>query len=199
MKTFMKLSVAVFLLTSSIIANAQEKINISKKDGKLVWTGRKVMGEHTGTIDIKKGYLLWDGKEISGGEIVIDMTTIEDTDLEGDYKAKLEGHLKSDDFFGVENYPEATFNIKEVKHKKGNEYAVAGDLTVKGKTHAITFPAIITNKGEGLHISGTAEVDRSKYDVRYGSESFFDNLGDKVIDDIFDLNFDLKVAVKKQG
>jgi polyisoprenoid-binding protein YceI len=121
------------------------------------------------------------------------MTTLANTDLtDASYNAKLVGHLKSDDFFGVEKNPTSTFKITKVEpiaNAKAGEanYTITGDLTIKGKTHPATFPAVVTVNGNNATAKATATVDRAKYDIRYGSKSFFDNLGDKVINDEFTL------------
>ena len=116
------------------------------------------------------------------------MTTITNTDQEGEYKGKLEGHLKSDDFFGVETYPTATLIFTKVEASDKNAYTVTGDLTIKGKTNPITFTISIN----GSKATASLKVDRSKYDVKYGSTSFFEGLKDKAIYDEFDLFSDLE-------
>jgi polyisoprenoid-binding protein YceI len=116
------------------------------------------------------------------------MTSLISTDLEGDSKAKLEGHLKSDDFFSVEKHPTSTLVFTNVKSTGKNSYEVTGDLTIKGITKPITFDVSIY----GNKATATAKIDRAEYNVRYGSGSFFDNLGDKTIYDEFDLVVDLQ-------
>ena len=108
---------------------------------------------------------------------------------------KLVGHLKSDDFFGVETHPTATFVLKSAEKKSGNEYTVKGDLTIKGITKSIEFPATVKVSGNTLEASAEVVIDRSKFDVKYGSGSFFDGLGDKMIYDDFTLDISL-VATK---
>ena len=115
------------------------------------------------------------------------MTTINTTDLTGDMKGKLDGHLKSDDFFGVEKFPTATLVIKSLGEKGNGVYAVTADLTIKGKTESIKFDlAVAANSA-----TTTLKVDRTKYDIKYGSGSFFSDLGDKTIYDDFDLTVKL--------
>ena len=129
---------------------------------------------------------------LKGGEFVIDMTTITSTDLEGEYQQKLNGHLKSADFFGVEKYPEAKFVIKNVKENgKNGRFTVTGDITIKETTKEINFDAQLVNSGEGIVAVADIVIDRSEFDVRYGSGSFFDNLGDKTIYDDFTLSVNL--------
>jgi polyisoprenoid-binding protein YceI len=115
------------------------------------------------------------------------MNSIVDTDLaDASWNAKLVGHLKSDDFFGVATYPTADLVITKVE---GNTYS--GNLTIKGVTNPTSFTAIASKDGKSTVYKGTITVDRSKYNIKYGSKSFFDNLGDKVIYDEFTLDFSL--------
>ena len=116
------------------------------------------------------------------------MTSLVDNDLEGDYKGKLEGHLKSDDFFAVASHPTAKLVFTSVKASGKNSYEVTGDLTIKGITKSVTFDVSVY----GSKATATLKVDRAQYDVRYGSGSFFENLGDKTIYDEFDLVVDLE-------
>ena len=92
-----------------------EKKMIKTSESQINWTGKKVLGKHHGTIDFKEGALQFDGDVLIGGEFVVDMTSIKVTDLEGDSKGQLEGHLNSDDFFGVANYETATLKITNVE------------------------------------------------------------------------------------
>ncbi len=182
MKSTLILAVA---FAAASATSTDKQVNV--KDSNITWKGYKVTGEHAGTIALKEGSLIFDDNTLSGGSFTIDMTSITVTDLEGESKGKLEGHLKSDDFFGIENHPTATFKITKVEGKNG-KYKVTGALTIKGITNTNTFDLTV---GEN---SATAalKIDRSKYDVRYGSTSFFDGLKDKAIYDEFDLNVNLK-------
>lgn len=182
------MAMVVAFITFSFTTIDGEKKEIKTDKSKVVWKGYKVTGSHEGTINLQSGFLTFNEDKLTGGEIVIDMTTLISTDLEGEYKGKLEGHLKSDDFFGVETYPTATLVFKNVEVSGKNSYTVIGDLTLKGKTNSITFNISIY----GSKASVSLKIDRSKYDVKYGSASFFDGLKDKVIYDEFDLVSDLE-------
>jgi len=156
------------------------------KSSTIKWTGKKVLGKHHGTIDLKEGHFEKEGDTIIGGHFIIDMSTITVTDLEGEDKQKLEGHLKTEDFFGVEKYPTATLNMSEVSRtEKG--YSMVGDLTIKDNTEPLTFELDVD--GDTAHTQLT--IDRSKFNVRYGSGKFFDNLGDQTIRDNFELDITL--------
>lgn len=180
--------VLVTFFASSFTTIDDNKKEIKTENSKLVWKGYKVTGSHEGTLAIKSGSLVFDNDKLTGGEFVIDMTTISATDLEGEYKGKLDGHLKSDDFFGVEKHPTAKLVFKKVKSTGKNAYDVTGDLTIKGKTNSVSFSISVY----GSKATASLKVDRTKYDVRYGSTSFFDDLKDKAIYDEFDLVADLE-------
>lgn len=178
----------VALFTFSFTSIEKEQKNIKTENSKVVWKGYKVAGSHEGTIDIKSGSLSFNEGKLIDGTIIIDMTTITNTDLEGEYKGKLEGHLKSDDFFGVETHNTAALEFTSVKLASKNAYNVEGDLTIKGKTNPVSFTISIY----GNKATANLKVDRTKFDVKYGSASFFDNLKDKAIYDEFDLVADLE-------
>lgn len=166
----------------------------------LTWTGKKIGGEHAGNISLANGSLLVENNKLVGGSFTIDMTSLTNTDLtDADYNAKLVGHLKSDDFFGVEKYPEAQFKITKASPIRGakageNNYNISGYLTIKGITKAVTFPALVKIEGDRAEATAKITVDRSQYNVRYGSPSFFADLGDKAIDNDFIIDLKLVAA-----
>lgn len=174
----------------TLTANAQT-YQVSPSESNVKWVGKKVTGSHNGDIRIKSGELVFDNNQLTGGNIVIDMTTINTLDLKGDSKGQLEGHLKSDDFFGVNNYPTAKIKITRVVPQGPGKYKVTGDLTIKKETKEIKFIATVDQNGSQVTASADLTVDRTEYNVRYGSGSFFENLGDKTIYDNFELNVNL--------
>lgn len=164
-----------------------KKINI--KTSTAVWTGKKVTGEHTGTINIKDGSVEFHSGKLIAGSFTMDMNSIVCTDLREGGARKLEGHLKSDDFFGVPNHPTANFKITNVAENKTiGESTITGDLTIKGITKSITFLANISDNNATV----TLTINRIDFDIKYGSGSFFDDLGDKMIYDDFIIALDLK-------
>ncbi|MDX2134259.1 MAG: YceI family protein [Saprospiraceae bacterium] len=174
----------------SFVAPATYKIDPASSA--IVWKAAKVTGTHQGTVKVKSGKLLFDGGKLTGGDLEIDMTTIKCTDLEGEWAGKLEGHLKSDDFFGVATYPSAKFAVTGVKALDNNgNYEVSGNLTIKKSTNPATIKLNATESNGSVNAKGKLTIDRSKFDVRYGSTSFFDDLGDKAIYNDFDLEFAL--------
>jgi polyisoprenoid-binding protein YceI len=174
---------------------AVETYKVQPQLSTLGWTGKKVGGQHTGTINLKDGSMQVKGSQIAGGTFVADMASLKNTDLtDADYNAKLVGHLKSDDFFGVEKNPTATFVITSIKPLKGD--ANGNNATIKGKTNPVSFPAKVGVKNGVAAATGTASIDRSKYDVKYGS-TLFGAAADKAIDDMFLLSFN--VIAKANG
>lgn len=169
-----------------------EAQNVNTSESVINWKGSKVVGsDHVGTLSLKEGSLDIKKGKLMGGSFVIDMTSINNTDLSGGTKEKLEGHLKSDDFFGVGSFPTASFSITEAKASGKGAYDITGDLTIKGKTESISFPATMSENGGKYEANATITFDRTKFDVRYGSGSFFDNLGDKAISDEIELEVKL--------
>lgn len=185
--TFKLVAIAIFAFTAFAFTTLTSK-NVDIKESKVTWKAYKVTGSsHEGTINLKKGTLNFEGDKIVGGEFMVDMTSISTTDLSGDSKKSLDGHLKSKDFFGVDKHPTATFKITGIRGAK-NQYKVNGDLTIKGITSPVSF---IMNVKDNT-ASAKLKVDRTKFDIKYGSASFFDGLKDKAINDEFDLNVSLK-------
>jgi polyisoprenoid-binding protein YceI len=192
--TFLTVLAFAGMSFTTIDTGKVETYSIDTEASKIEWRARKVTGKHNGSIMIKDGSLDFEEGVLKGGSFSIDMTTIAVLDLQaGKGKEKLEGHLKSADFFNVEEHNVANFTITKVFpiDTKGN-YKISGDLTIKGNTNPVKFNASVAE--EGGKITGTAtdiEVDRSEYDIRYGSGSFFSNLGDKTIYDEFHLDVTL--------
>jgi len=180
--------VIVAFMTFAFTTVKGDKKEIKLEKSKIVWKGYKVTGSHTGIISIKSGHLNFDKDVLTGGAFKIDMSTITVTDLEGEYKGKLEGHLKSDDFFGVKKFPTATLLFTKVKSVGKNSYKVRGDITIKGKTETVSFNVSVYGSKANISL----KIDRTKFDVKYGSTSFFDGLKDKAIYDEFDLTADLE-------
>jgi len=176
------------VVTFSFTTLEGEKKEIKTENSTVTWKGYKVTGSHYGTVALQSGHLVFDEGKLTGGEFVVDMSTLVTDDLEGEYKGKLEGHLKSDDFFGVEKHPTAKLVFTKVKSTGKNSYEVTGDLTVKGKSAPVTFEMSIY----GNKATANVKIDRTIYDIRYGSTAFFDDLKDKAIYDEFDLVTDLE-------
>lgn len=181
-KIAMLLVLALSFMSFTTLTEKVVKIESSKVN----WKGYKVTGQHEGTINLESGKLMFDGDLLKGGTFVMDMTSINTTDLEGESKTKLDGHLKSADFFGIEKHPTATMEFINVSGKDGS-YKVKANLTIKETTKPVEFSMTV----KGNTATASVEIDRTEYDIKYGSSSFFDNLKDKAIYDNFDLNVSL--------
>lgn len=179
------------MIVSWTIVFAQNGIEtkiVNIDQSKITWEGRKVTGSHDGTIRLKSGILVFEDSKLKGGTFVVDMTSIVVTDLTGKSKDNLEGHLKSDDFFGVDSFPEAKLLINEVEFLgTDGDYRIYADLTIKGITNSVEFDAKLSDNSATASIV----VDRAKYNIKYKSGSFFKNLGDKLIYDDFKLEVKL--------
>ena len=189
------LALLVIVIASSAFIAPVFKADTYKVDAAkstITWVGKKLTGSHNGTIDLQSGTLSFNGKKLAGGNFVIDMTTIKDADK----SANLEKHLKADDFFGTDKFASSTFTIKKVAGN-GNTVNVTGDLTIKGITNSITFPATLACNADGS-VTASADkvsVDRTKYGIKYKSKSIFPDVGDKMINDEFELA--IKLVAKK--
>ncbi len=189
------LTLASLLLVTCAIS-AQD-FAIDPSASQVLWTGTKVTGEHTGTLGVKKGTIIMNGRDLGAADITMDMTAITCSDITNPgSNEKLVNHLKSADFFDVENHPEATFRTTKVEGLPANSgqpnYRVTGDLTVKGITHPVTFEVLLRKVGEVVHAAANLEFDRAKYDIRYRSGAFFEELGDRMIHDTVRLTFDVR-------
>lgn len=185
--------IALLAVFTSAMAFGQTKKMISSD---VHWWGYKIAkteaSSHDGTLNVKSGEIVLKDHKIIGGTFVLDMTSINATDLSGEYQQKLNGHLKNGDFFEVEKYPIAIYKITSVKksNKKNFPFIVNGNLTVKGKTNAVSFPANITNNHGIISIvSDKFSWDRQQFDVAYKSA-----MQDVVIKD--DIDMTIKVTVK---
>lgn len=195
-KPFFKLFIlsALFIFSEAVFAGKDKtsKSDVDLKASKVEWKGKKLTGEHFGNISLSNGQLLFDGNKLTGGSFTIDMNSITCLDLtDEEYNKKLIGHLKSDDFFSVSSFPTSKFEITKVTHKGGDKYEITGNLTIKGITHPLTFPAVVTNKDGKVTATAEMKFDRSKYNVKYGSKSFFENIGDKIIYDDVEMKVSL--------
>ncbi|MDA8606284.1 YceI family protein [Flavobacteriales bacterium] len=189
MKHYSIALVAAFFLIQPFISVAQNS-SINVQSSSVEWAAGKIVGgDHNGTIEINKGSLVLEDDRIVSGSVALDMTTMANSDLSPEYGAKLMGHLKSPDFFDVASHPMATLVINEASKFKKNKATIKANATIKGITKPLEFE--VTRSGKAF--DATIEIDRSQFDVRYGSNSFFDNLGDQAIRDIFVMTVHLEV------
>jgi polyisoprenoid-binding protein YceI len=199
MKNVLFLFAATLFLSAATLSKPKPfKVDVAKST--FQWTGKKVTGSHWGYVKIADGTFELEKGKVVGGMFNIDMTTIDCQDLKGGGADKLIGHFKSDDFFSVEKFPKATLKIKTVtaNTSAANNFDVVADLTIKGISKEISFPATIAFDAKTKMVSAKADfnVNRTSYDIKYGSGSFFQGLGDKMIEDNFNVKVNL-VAVGK--
>lgn len=191
----MKIVIAIVIamvLSATVPAQAQKYVADASKS-ELVWTGKKVLGSHNGKIKLKSGEFVVEKNKIKSGTFIIDMTTITVDDLPaGDANNSLTGHLKSDDFFSVATHPESRLVLTGSTPLQNGKAKVKGNLTIKGKTHPVEFEGV----QQGNTFTASVVVDRTNYDVRYGSGKFFKGLGDNMINDNFTI--DVKLVTEKK-
>ncbi|HMN06651.1 MAG TPA: YceI family protein [Flavobacteriales bacterium] len=183
-------------LMGPMMAAAQNTYTVDPAATKVGWVGKKVTGEHNGSIQVKGGSLQWGTNGLQGGEVVVDMSTIKDLDMDEDGASRLEAHLNSKDFFNTSEFKTATFKITRVEKLTPSSsgqpnYTVAGDLTIKGITKPVTFQVEAWQVRGGVRAKGTLSFDRTLYGIKFRSGQFFDALGDRMIYDMIDLSFDL--------
>jgi hypothetical protein len=195
MRSTIVMMIVLVAATFTFVKGGENEPNVVAVDvnrSEITWLGKKVTGEHHGKIVLKKGGFHFADAQLTGGIFVIDMNTITNEDLKDPgMNEKLVNHLKSDDFFGVAKHPEATLEVTDVEDHGDGKYHLTGNITIKGITETIEFPAKIEDMGSSYAAEADITIDRSKFDVRYGSGSFFDNLGDKMIYDDFNLKISL--------
>ncbi|MBL6644892.1 MAG: YceI family protein [Flavobacteriales bacterium] len=171
-------------------------MNVDSKSSNVTWVGEKVTGSHNGDIQISSGFITMEEGLISAATVIIDMTTINTLNLEGRGKTSLDGHLKSDDFFGTDQFPTAQFelnSVQPIRATNGMNFTANGTVTIKGRTAEVSFPIKVEQGKKTVSIAGEIKLDRSQFDVRFRSKSFFDaaELGDKLIYDEFTIAFEL--------
>lgn len=188
MKNLKTITLALLVAFGTTVATAQnKKVNVEKSQ--ISWVGKKVTGQHSGTINFQDGTLVFKGKKLVGGIFNVNMASITVTDLKaGQGKEKLEGHLKADDFFGTDKFATASLEFKKIAAKANGVYTVTADLTIKGITNPVTFDITVN----GTTATTAFNVDRTKYGIKFKSKNFFENLGDNVIYDDFELTVNLQ-------
>lgn len=186
------ISTFLILVISTVFAgtNPIKKVVVDTKNSTISWVGKKVIGKHTGTLTLQEGYLEINRNTITGGVFIIDMTSLQVTDLAaGKGKEKLESHLSSSSFFDIATHPTATFKITEATSNDGSLYNVVGELTIKGHTET-THILLIKSRN---NFTTTFEVDRTKYDIIYDTGGFLDGLKNKAIHNKFELTMSLHI------
>lgn len=182
LKTIALSLIISLVATTTSLAQKAKKIDVKKS--KIEWIGKKLTSSHSGTIDFKEGNLVINNKKVVGGKFVVDMNTINTTDIEGKGKEKLDAHLKNNDFFAVDQNPTATLEFKSIGYTENPDtYIVTADLTIKGITNTVEFELRTNSKGASAKVI----VDRTLYDIKYASTGI-GMVADKAISNDFELN-----------
>jgi polyisoprenoid-binding protein YceI len=186
-------SLLLLLAASWSVPTSNAPVTISKTESTVTWHASKVTGSHYGRVPLSDGKLDYSNGKITGGSFEMDMSklTVEDITDAGSNQ-KLTGHLKSDDFFSVTKFPKAMMKITNVKTTDGKTYEMTANLIIKGVTTAVTFPATLTMVNGKMVTTAEIKFDRTKYDIKYRSGSYFEDLADKLIYD--EVKLDVKLV-----
>ena len=179
------------------ITATNDTLIIDIENSRIDWIGRKITGEHFGTLNLSDGFVIWNGKSITGGKIIFDMTSIKNTDIESlEWKKKLEKHLMAEDFFFADSFPHAILEIKNhrqsIDDQSENIDQIIADLTIRGITHEISIPLQISRVNSIFNTEGNINVNRTLFNIKYKSGTFFEDLGDRMIHDDFTVQFSLQ-------
>jgi polyisoprenoid-binding protein YceI len=194
----MKLIATLALGLSTLFAAAEfvAPATVNKAESQVRWEASKVTGTHWGYVPLKNATLDYSGGKIKGGSFDMDMVNLTVEDLtDAKSKGNLTGHLKSDDFFSVEKFNTSSFKITETKSSNGTDYTITGNLTIKGITQKVSFPAKVSVAGKKVTATGQIKFDRTKFEIKYRSGSYFEDLADKMIYDEVKLDVKLVAAV----
>jgi hypothetical protein len=195
-KILFLITLSIFTFSAIATKPHTDHIRVDIHKSTVKWKGSKITEGHEGFIQIQKGVLMIEHGTLVGGQISFNMKTITNSDIESEkYKAMLEGHLKSDDFFDVDKYPLSTISITKATKTEGNNYSIVADLSIKGITHSITFDAEVDIQKIAFFAKAKIKIDRTKWDIIYNSGNFFKDLGDKLILD--KIEFDIYLLSAK--
>ena len=185
---FKNLIIITILLCSAYSIYAQDK-SLNLETSNIRWYGEEITGkQHYGDLKFSSGNIQINNEVVTNGSFIVNMNSLTVEDLSGGGKKRLEGHLRSTAFFGVSDHPQASLSVSSMVEIDGNSQILDGQLTIKGVTHPINFSLTLTPENNA---SAILVFDRSKYDVRFRSGSFFDELGDKLILDEIKLEVEL--------
>ena len=200
MTTLMTFCATAALILTSLADNNEgtTRYKVDAAASAITWHATRVTGEHMGTVGLLNGYMSVEDGELIAANVIANMEAIECTNLQGEWGEKLLGHLVSEDFFHVSEHKTSAFSLRELTATPEGEatHSVTGNFTIRGISKSVTFPADVTEKDGTLSIQGEVVLDRSQFDVKYGSGSFFDNLGDNLIHDNFTVGFNLIAAAQ---
>lgn len=186
-------SILVLLATFWSFMTFVPPVTVSKTESSVTWHASKVTGSHFGKVPISDAKLDYTNGKITGGSFEMDMSNLTVEDItDASSNQKLTGHLKSDDFFSVVKFPKAMMKITNVKTTDGKTYEITANLTIKGVTTPVTFPATLAMANGKMVTTAEIKFDRTKYDIKYRSGSYFEDLADKLIYD--EVKLDVKLV-----
>lgn len=193
MKPIPILLFAALISFSFILGKSDAVLNVDKNESTVSWKASKVTGTHFGKVKISKAELDYRNERIQGGSFEMDMTSITVEDItDANSNKRLTDHLKSDDFFSSEKFKSSSLKITSATTSNGKDYQITGDLVIKGISHPVTFPAIVEVSGNKITATANITFDRTKYDIKYRSGSYFENLADRLIYD--DVHLEVKLV-----
>ena len=186
--------------------SSNDTLQVDLDKSQISWIGRKVTGEHSGSLHLSNGWVVMDKNVLMGGKFIFDMTSISNTDIESpEWKLKLEDHLKSEDFFNVDSFPNAILEIKEHQPLPDDQSAsnnqILADLTIRGIRQELSFPISLQQSDSifsAVSAEGTVDIDRTLFNIQYKSGKFIENLGDKLIYDDFMVKFIVQTEGNKK-
>ena len=178
-----------------------DTLRIDLDNSKITWIGRIITGEHSGTLDLSESWIIAEDNIIKNGQLLFDMNSINTTDIESiEWKLKLDNHLKNEDFFAADSFPYAILNINESQLIDNesiiNNYIINAELTIRGISNSISFPISLTKTNNIFSAQGEVDIDRTLYNIKYKSSKYFLDLGDKIIYDMFSVQFTLQTKSK---
>jgi len=183
------------VLVTGLFANDTLWIDI--ENSHITWTGRKVAGEHTGTLQLSNGWVIIQNNLIINGKLIFDMKSITNLDVKSPkWRQKLEDHLKNEDFFDIASFPVSSLIVKgsskHIQEDSEHSHIILSELTIKDVTKDISFPLSIQKNEDVYTAKGIIDIDRTEYGIQYKSGKIFPSLGDKIIEDIFTVQFELR-------
>ena len=183
--------------------SSNDTLQVDLDNSQISWIGRKVTGEHSGSLHLSNGWVVMDKNVLIGGKFIFDMTSISNTDIESpEWKLKLEDHLKSEDFFNVDSFPHVILEIKEHQPLSDDQSTsnnqILADLTIRGIKQELSFPISLQQSGSIFLAEGTVDIDRTLYNIHYKSGKFIEDLGDKLIYDDFTVQFMVQTEGNKK-
>ena len=186
--------------------SSNDTLQVDLDKSQISWIGRKVTGKHSGLLHLSNGWVVMDKNGLIGGKFIFDMNSISNTDIESpEWKLKLEDHLKSEDFFNVDSFPNAILEIKEHQPLPDDQSAsnnqILADLTIRGIRQELSFPISLQQSDSifsAVSAEGTVDIDRTLFNIQYKSGKFIENLGDKLIYDDFTVQFMVQTEGNKK-